>query len=144
MNKMKIEFCAKSGNERFARTVAAAFVMELDPTLEEISEIKTAISEAVTNAVIHGYNYDEDKLVTMEGMIHNNKVTFVISDSGKGIENIEKARMPMYTGRPQDERSGMGFTIMESFMDSIFVESVIGQGTKITMTKNIGVEINEG
>ena len=143
MNKMKLEFSSKSDNESFARIVAAAFVMELDPTLEELSEIKTAISEAVTNAVIHGYNENENGTVILEGELHNNNVTFTVTDNGSGIADIQKAREPMYTGKPSQERSGMGFTIMESFMDNMEVISEVGIGTSVVMTKHIGVQSNE-
>ena len=139
MNKMRVEFSSKSNNESFARIVAAAFVIELDPTLEELSEIKTAVSEAVTNAIIHGYNGYEDYTVVLEGEIKENNVTFTVTDNGNGIADIEKAREPMYTGKPSEERSGMGFTIMESFMDSVEVKSSIGDGTSVTMSKQIGV-----
>lgn len=143
MNKMRLEFSSKSDNESFARIVAAAFIMELDPTLEELSEIKTAISEAVTNAVIHGYNENENGTVILEGVLYNSSVTFTVTDNGKGISDIQKAREPMYTGKPSEERSGMGFTIMESFMDNIEVKSDVGIGTSIIMTKHIGVQSNE-
>ncbi len=135
-NTMKVQFPNKSDNERFARTVAAAFVVELDPTLDELSEIKTAVSEAVTNAIIHGYEENEG-IICMEGEICENCVTLVITDDGKGIEDITKAREPLYTGKPELERSGMGFTIMESFMDEMEVESTPGKGTKVTMRKKI-------
>lgn len=133
---MKVEFPNQSDNERFARTVAAAFVLELDPTIDELSEIKTAISEAVTNAIIHGYD-KSDGIVTMEGTIFDDTVEFVISDSGVGIPDIRRAREPLFTGKPEMERSGMGFTIMETFMDSIDVESEVGKGTRITMSKKL-------
>ena len=135
-NEMKLEFISKSNNEAFARIAVAAFVSSLDPTIEEISDIKTAVSEAVTNSIVHGY---EDKI----GIIHiackiiNRKVFIEISDNGKGIENVELAKQPLYTSKPNLERSGMGFTIMESFMDKLTVESVLGVGTKVTMEKEI-------
>lgn len=135
-NSMKVEFPANSDNERFARNVAAAFILELDPTLDELSEIKTAVSEAVTNAIIHGYN-EESGTVIMEGYIKDNEIEFVISDSGNGIEDIDKAREPLYTGKPEMERSGMGFTIMETFMDEVIVKSKVGVGTVIRMSKRI-------
>lgn len=135
-NSMRIEFPANSDNERFARTVAAAFVLDLDPTLDELSEIKTAVSEAVTNAIIHGYEEHEGSVV-LEGYIDGDKIEFVITDKGEGIEDIQKAREPLYTGKPEMERSGMGFTIMETFMDEISVESTPGEGTVIRMNKRI-------
>lgn len=135
-NSMKIEFPNNTDNERFARTVAAAFVLELDPTVDQLSEIKTAVSEAVTNAIIHGYDGTEG-IVTMEGNIYDDTAEFIISDNGVGIPDIRRAREPLFTGKPEMERSGMGFTIMETFMDSIEVESEVGKGTRITMSKQI-------
>lgn len=135
-NEMKLEFISKSNNEAFARIAIAAFVSSLDPTIEEISDIKTAVSEAVTNSIVHGY---EDRI----GIIHikcktiERKIYIEISDNGKGIENVELAKQPLYTSKPDLERSGMGFTIMESFMDNLKIESVLGVGTKITMAKEI-------
>ena len=137
MNKMKIEFISKSKNESFARSVASAFVLELDPTVQELSEIKTAVSEAVTNAIIHGYN-NELGNVTIEGFIDNREVIFIISDKGIGIDNLDKAMEPMYTGSDDGERSGLGFTIMETFMDELEVKSVPGCGTTVRMRKKIG------
>lgn len=133
-NSMKIEFPAVSDNERFARTVAAAFVLELDPTVDQLSELKTAVSEAVTNSIIHGYE-SEGGTVIMEGSICDDTVEITISDTGVGIPDIRRAREPLFTGKPEMERSGMGFTIMETFMDSMEVESEIGKGTRITMSK---------
>lgn len=135
-NEMKIEFLSKSNNEAFARISVAAFIAQLDPTLEEIADIKTAVSEAVTNSIIHGY---EEKIGTVKLIckIRENEVYIEISDTGKGIENIEIAKQPLYTTKANLERSGMGFTIMESFMDEVQVESVLGLGTKITMKKKI-------
>lgn len=133
-NTMKLEFENKSCNERFARSVAAAFVSILDPTINELSEIKTAVSEAVTNAIIHGYSDTEGKVI-MEGKIEGRRVEFIIRDNGCGIADIEKAKEPMYTDKPEMERSGMGFTIMEAFMDSMTVESSPGEGTAVIMTK---------
>ena len=135
-NTMLIKIPSRSENERFARTVCAAFLIELDPTLEEMSEIKTAVSEAVTNAVIHGYNSQAGE-ITITGEISERTVTYTISDNGCGIKDIDKAREPLYTGKPESERSGMGFSIMEAFMDELKVESEPGKGTKITMTKRL-------
>ena len=135
-NSMRVEFPNNSDNERFARSVAAAFVLELDPTVDQLSEIKTAVSEAVTNAIIHGYD-GTDGIVTMEGNIYDDTVEFRISDNGVGIPDIRRAREPLFTGKPEMERSGMGFTIMETFMDAMEVESEVGKGTKITLSKQI-------
>ena len=122
-NKIILEFLAKSQNEAFARVAVAAFVSQLDPTLDELTDVKTAVSEAVTNAIIHGYNNDESKLVKIEASIVGREVNIIIEDNGVGIENIEEAREPLYTSKPELERSGMGFTVMESFMDEIDVRS---------------------
>ena len=135
-NEMKLEFQSKSSNESFARIAVAAFVTQLDPSLEEIADIKTAVSEAVTNSIIHGYE-EKDGIVKIECKLFVNSIEIEISDGGKGIENIEKAREPLYTSKSELERSGMGFTIMESFMDEVKVESVLGIGTKVTMKKKI-------
>lgn len=140
MNKMELKIPSRSENERFARTVCAAFVLELDPTVEEITEIKTAISEAVTNAIIHGYK-SGDGIVEIMGDINARNVTYVIKDTGCGIGDISKAREPLYTGMPEGERSGMGFSIMEAFMDELKVESVEGQGTTVTMTKRLRSDV---
>lgn len=137
MNRMKLEFISLSQNERFARSVASAFVLELDPTLQELSEIKTAVSEAVTNAIIHGYR-GTTGTITMEGSICNSVVELNIYDKGAGITDIDKAMEPMYTGAPDEERSGLGFTIMQTFMDELVVKSQPGMGTRITMRKKIG------
>ena len=135
-NEMKLEFISKASNEAFARIAVAAFVSQLDPSLEELADIKTAVSEAVTNSIIHGY---ENKLgiVKIVGKLQANKIILEISDSGKGIENIDIAKEPLYTTKPNLERSGMGFTIMESFMDKVDIESILDIGTKVTMEKEI-------
>ena len=135
-NEMKLEFMSKSNNEAFARITVAAFAAQLDPTIEELADIKTAVSEAVTNSIIHGYENMEGKIKII-AKIFANTIEIEISDSGKGIENIEMARKPLYTSKPNLERSGMGFTIMESFMDDVHIESVLGLGTKVTMKKVI-------
>ena len=133
-NFMKLEFSAKSQNESFARVTVASFAAQLDPTLEDITEIKTAISEAVTNAIIHGYE-GKDGIVEITAELMENGIIMTVSDNGKGIENIEQARQPLYTSKPTEGRSGMGFTVMEMFMDKIDVESKVGSGTKVCMTK---------
>ena len=135
-NEMKLEFISKSANEAFARIAVAAFVSQLDPTIEELADIKTAVSEAVTNCIIHGYE-NKQGIVKIVSKIKENEIIIEISDSGKGIENIEMAKEPLYTTKPNLERSGMGFTIMESFMDSLNIESIVGLGTKVTMVKII-------
>lgn len=136
INEMKLEFPGKSANEAFARIVAAAFVSQLDPTLEELADIKTAVSEAVTNAIIHGYE-NKAGIIKMNCKLFDDSVEICIIDEGKGIENIEQARQPLYTSKPEMERSGMGFTVMESFMDSVEVISEPGKGTAVCMRKVI-------
>jgi stage II sporulation protein AB (anti-sigma F factor) len=136
-NFMKLSFAAKSENEAFARVAIAAFVSQLDPTLEEIDEIKTVVSEAVTNAIIHGYDNRPDGIVTLEASIDGDTFVLSVSDQGSGIEDLELARQPLYTSRPELERSGMGFTIMENFMDEFEAASVPGGGTRLTMKKRI-------
>ncbi len=138
-NEMKLEFTSKSSNEAFARIAVAAFVSQLDPTIEELADIKTAVSEAVTNSIIHGYE-NKQGIVKICGKLKDNKIILEISDSGKGIENIDVAKEPLYTTKPNLERSGMGFTIMESFMDKVEVESIVDVGTKVTMEKTIKKE----
>ena len=135
-NEMKIEFLSKSNNEAFARIAVAAFIAQLDPTIEEIADIKTAVSEAVTNSIIHGYE-EKTGIVKLNCKITKDEVFIEISDTGKGIENVEIAKQPLFTTKLNLERSGMGFTIMESFMDDVQVESVLGIGTKVTMKKKI-------
>ena len=134
-NKVKIEFESKSQNEGFARVAIAAFVSQLDPTIEEITDVKTAVSEAVTNSIIHGYENRTDGIVEIEAIIEGNEITIIIADNGKGIKNIDMAREPLYTSRPDLERSGMGFTVMETFMDSLEVESEDGKGTRVVLKK---------
>jgi len=131
---MKLEFISKSNNEAFARVVAAAFVSQLDPTLEELADVKTAVSEAVTNAIIHGYE-NKSGYVVMICRLYSDSVEIIVKDEGKGIEDIELARQPLYTSKPEMERSGMGFTVMESFMDRVDVVSEVGKGTTVTMYK---------
>ena len=136
---MELNFLSKSNNEAFARITVAAFAAQLDPTIEELADIKTAVSEAVTNSIIHGYE-DTEGIVKVKATLLENVIEIEISDNGKGIEDIELARKPLYTTKGNLERSGMGFTIMESFMDEVEIHSVVGIGTKITMKKKIKKE----
>ncbi|WEK55632.1 MAG: anti-sigma F factor [Candidatus Cohnella colombiensis] len=136
-NHMKLSFSSRSENESFARIAVAAFVTQLDPTMEQLDEIKTVISEAVTNAIIHGYNGDSEGVVTVEAQIIADTVSITVSDEGRGIEDVELARQPLYTSRPELERSGMGFTIMENFMDEFELSSGEAKGTMLRMTKRI-------
>lgn len=142
-NKMTVKFSAIGSNEAFARAVAAAFVACMDPTLEELTEIKTGVSEAVSNAIIHGYKEDPDSMVEVECSVDSaRRVVIIVRDWGVGIEDVEKAREPMFTTGETDERSGMGFTVMESFMDRVEVESETGKGTAVTMIKRLDL-VNE-
>ena len=134
-NYMKLEFLSRSSNESFARVVVSAFASQLDPTLEELSDIKTAVSEAVTNAIIHGYE-NREGLIVVESKIENGEIEIIVRDKGMGISDIDQALEPFYTSKPNLERSGMGFTVMESFMDSLQIESIKGEGTSVTMTKS--------
>ncbi len=133
-NKMKLEFDSLSQNESFARVAVAAFISQLDPTIEELTDVKTAVSEAVTNSIIHGYERKCGQ-ITIEVTILKNEAMISILDRGKGIKDIEQAMKPLYTSRPDLERSGMGFTVMESFMDELEVVSNIESGTTIKMKK---------
>lgn len=135
-NFMKVEFLSKSTNEGFARVAVAAFISQLDPTVEELSEIKTAVSEAVTNSIVHAYE-DSEGIITVSAQIKDDSVTIQIKDEGKGISDIDKAKEPLFTTKPDLDRSGMGFTIMESFMDSLVVNSEVGKGTTVTMSKKV-------
>ncbi len=142
-NEMRLEFRAISENEAFARTAVAAFVTQLNPTLEEISDIKTAVSEAVTNAIIHGYDRseaeeEEECKVWLSCVIRNDVLEVEVQDKGVGIENIEKAMEPLFTTKPELDRSGMGFAFMEAFMDDLEVFSGIGEGTTVRMQKKVG------
>ena len=136
-NCIKTSFLSIPENESLARVICASFVSKLDPTIEELTDVKTAVSEAVTNSIVHGYSGNSGQMVYMDCYIDENVFTVEIKDNGKGIEDIEKAMEPMYTSAPEAERSGMGFTVMETFMDSVSVNSVVGVGTKVTMKKKI-------
>ena len=135
-NYMILKFPALSKNESFARNVVSCFALSLNPSLSDISDIKTAVSEAVTNCIVHGYPEQNGEII-LEGKIQSNVLHINIFDNGVGIENIENALQPFYTSKPENERSGMGFTIMKSFMDDVRVESVKGKGTRIYMSKKI-------
>lgn len=136
INEMSIEFDSDSRNESFARMVIAAFVSQLDPTMEELADIKTAVSEAVTNSIIHGYQNGAGK-IGMKCKLDGATIYIEVTDKGVGIGNIEQAMEPLYTSRPDLERSGMGFSFMEAFMDHLKVESTVGAGTIIYMEKTI-------
>ena len=135
-NYVTLEFLSRSSNEGFARVAAAGFAAQLDPTLDELGDIKTAVSEAVTNAIVHGYPDQLGRIVVKLKLLENNTLEITVRDWGAGIENIQQARQPMFT-TGGEERSGMGFTIMESFMDKLVVKSAPGRGTTVTMRKRI-------
>ncbi|MBQ7757605.1 anti-sigma F factor [Anaerotignum sp.] len=138
-NKAQVFFSAKSENESFARLFAAGFLTQLDPTISEMTDIKTAVSEAVTNAIIHGYETREGMVELFCGYVGRH-IYIEVADKGKGIENVAQAREPLYTSKPEMERSGMGFTIMETFMERVRVESRVGEGTRIFMEKTLAKE----
>ncbi len=137
-NEMALEFDSRSQNEGFVRVAVAAFATQLNPTLEEVADLKTAVSEAVTNVVIHAYREKTGK-VRIECSVREKEMTVTVIDYGVGIENIEKAMEPLYTTRPELDRSGMGFAFMEAFMDELEVESQPGQGTTVRMKKKFGI-----
>ncbi len=136
VNETTIAFVSRSANEGFARTAAACFAAQLDPTLDEVNDIKTAVSEAVTNATVHAYPNDLGKITMRLRLFADNTIEIVIRDWGVGIPDIDKAREPLFT-TGDAARSGMGFTIMESFMDGLKVRSLTGKGTTVTMRKRI-------
>jgi len=137
INQMTIEFSSISENEAFARVTVAAFVSQLDPTMDELTEIKTVVSEAVTNSIIHGYNNDPDQKIRISCSLYDDEVELTIKDEGIGMDNVDEARQPLYTSKPELERSGMGFTIIENFMDAVKVLSAPSEGTTVYMKKQI-------
>ena len=138
-NEARVFFSAKSENESFARWFAAGFLTQLAPTISELPDVKTAVSEAVTNAIIHGYENDTGMVELFCGYVGKH-IYIEVADTGKGIENVEQAREPLYTSKPEMERSGMGFTIMETFMENVRIESRVGEGTRIFMEKTLAKE----
>ena len=136
-NEMEIRFDSRSANEGFARVAVASFLTQLNPTVEEVADVKTALSEAVTNAVIHGYE-GAVKKITVECRISGQTLFVEVKDGGKGIEDVARAMEPMFTTREDCDRSGMGFSFMEAFMDTLEVDSAPGRGTRVRMTKTIG------
>ena len=136
-NEMKMEFLALSSNEGFARVAVGAFLAELNPTVDELADVKTAVSEAVTNCIIHGYEQKEGS-IWIQCRIEGQQMEISVIDTGKGIRDIEKAREPLFTTKPELERSGMGFSFMEAYMDEVEVVSKPREGTCVTMRKTIG------
>ena len=141
-NEVKVILLSKSANESFARVTAASFASQLDPTIEEISDIKTAVTEAVTNCIVHAYRDVSGKIEMLMRIYDDDTFYIKIKDKGCGIENIKQAMEPMFTTRPDEERSGLGFIVMESFMDTLKVRSAVGKGTSVIMTKKIGKDDN--
>lgn len=138
MNQMELSFNAKIENEPFARTSVASFITSLNPTIDELAEIKTIISEGVSNAIIHGYQNNSDcKVIIKVSIIENREIKIVIQDYGKGIENIEEAKMPMYTSLKELEHAGMGLTIIEALCDNLEIHSTLNLGTKLTIKKQL-------
>lgn len=136
-NEMTIEFSSISENESFARVTVGAFIAQLDPTMDELIEIKTVVSEAVTNAIIHGYDGESHHKIKINCVLHEGEIELTVIDYGAGIPNVTEARQPLFTSKPDMERSGMGFTIIENFMDSVEVTSTPGSGTVVYMTKQL-------
>ncbi len=136
-NEMMVEFDSLAKNESFARMIVASFITSTNPTLEEVSDIKTAVSEAVTNSIIHGYENGPGK-ITIRAAVDGRSVYIEVQDKGVGIENVKQAMEPLFTTKPQEERSGMGFSFMEAFMDKLEVFSSKGEGTVVKMWKEIG------
>ncbi len=140
LNKMKLSFPSKSCNEAFARTAVSAFIMNLDPTVNELSDLKTAVSEAVTNCIVHGYRR-QDGTIYISGVIReDNRVIIKIRDSGCGIADVEQAMKPLFTTAADEERAGLGFAVMQSFCDKVKVKSAPGKGTTVTLEKQIGAD----
>ena len=142
-NYVTLEFLSRSSNEGFARVAAAGFAAQLDPTLDELGDIKTAVSEAVTNAIVHAYPDELGRIVLKLKLLPGNVLELTVRDWGRGIDNVEQARKPLFT-TGGSERSGMGFTIMESFMDKLTVRSVPGKGTTVQMRKRIAARMSPG
>ena len=139
-NRMELTFLSRAQNEAFARVAVAAFVVQLNPTLPEMADVKTAVSEAVTNAIVHGYAGREDGLVTVEASYDDQMLTVSIADTGCGIADIATAMLPFYSTGNGAERSGMGFCVMQTFMDAVEVNSIVGEGTTVLMRKRIAGE----
>ncbi len=135
MNKFSMKLLAKTGNESFARSSVSAFCLELNPSLEEINDIKTAVSEAVTNCIVHAYGGQEDKFIDISVSLENGKAEIIIEDEGCGIADVDKAMQPFFTTKPEQERSGMGFTLIQTFMDKVEIVSQKDKGTRVVMQK---------
>ena len=137
LNEIKLSFPSRSANEAFARTALSAFAAALDPTIEELADLKTAVSEAVTNAIVHGYKEEIGTIYIHAKILEKNKIVIRVRDTGCGIPNIKQAMEPLYTTCPTGERSGLGFAVIEAFMDKVAVRSRVGRGTSVTLEKTI-------
>jgi len=135
INSFDMKIKARSENEAFARQVVSSFAIGMNPTIDELEDIKTAVSEAVTNSIVHAYNNDSDKIIDIKASLDNDSMEIIIEDYGVGIDDVDKAVEPFFTTKPEDERSGMGFTLMKSFMDEFELVSKLGEGTKVRMVK---------
>lgn len=140
-HQMEVAFDASSENESLARMIVAAFMTAMNPTIDEMEDVKTAVSEAVTNAIIHGYDSDASKKVYMKCVNRDRLLTIIVKDEGVGIKNVKEAMEPFFTTKGEEERAGMGFAFMEAFMDEIRVNSREGEGTEVTMIKCIGAQL---
>lgn len=140
---MELRFLAKAENEALARVAVSALLMTVDPTLSQVSEVRTAVSEAVTNAIVHAYPENSQGNVLLRACLHEDRLLIKVEDQGCGIENIQLAMQPFYTSKPEHERTGMGFSLMQSFMDGISVESEPGKGTTVFMTKLLGNDVQD-
>ena len=136
MNKFSMRLLSKTCNEGFARSVVSAFCLELNPSIEEINDIKTAVSEAVTNCIVHAYNSQEDKYIQLSVSLEDEKAEIIIEDEGCGIDDVDKAMQPFFTTKPEQERSGMGFTLIQTFMDKVEIKSQKNKGTRVIMQKD--------
>ena len=135
INSFDMKIKARSENEAFARQVVSSFAIGMNPTIDELEDIKTVVSEAVTNSIVHAYNNDSDKIIDITASLDNDSMEIIIEDYGVGIDDVDKAVEPFFTTKPEDERSGMGFTLMKSFMDEFELVSKLGEGTKVRMVK---------
>ena len=135
INSFDMKIKARSENEAFARQVVSSFAIGMNPTIDELEDIKTVVSEAVTNSIVHAYNNDSDKIIDIKASLDNDSMEIIIEDYGVGIVDVDKAVEPFFTTKPEDERSGMGFTLMKSFMDEFELVSKLGEGTKVRMVK---------
>ncbi len=135
INSFDMKIKARSENEAFARQVVSSFAIGMNPTIDELEDIKTVVSEAVTNSIVHAYNNDSDKIIDIKASLDNDSMEIIIEDYGVGIDDVDKAVEPFFTTKPEDERSGMGFTLMKSFMDEFELVSKLGKGTKVRMVK---------